>query len=209
MSDVGRRPLRAVEVPHLQRLGRYLSGLRRAAGLTQPELALAAGLSRVQVARIETGVRRTRRSTLHRVAAVLVVDCPGSAPVDSLVEDMVSMAGPALAEESAYAERVTRRRTPREEKTYQRERRRRELALYALLYDMEHGKLARWRPEGEMDELRAGVWGHHTRPSGTQPNGAGSSTALVDRAAEPLICVSGLRGTAHRTRVAYLIELTT
>ena len=84
--------------------------------MTQCDLALAADLSRVQIARIESGVRRTRRSTLRRIACVLVVENPRQGPVDQLLNDLVAMAGPALAEESAYAERVGRRRAVRSDK---------------------------------------------------------------------------------------------
>lgn len=159
--NTGRRPIRAFERPHLARLGRYLSGLRRTAGLTQDELALAAGLTRVHVSRIETGARRTRRSTLHRIACVLVVDNPELGPVDVLLEDMVALAGPALAEESAYRERVGRRRGPRSDKAWREEERQQWDSTVGYLHDVSHGRYARWRPEGELDEIREVIWDYH------------------------------------------------
>ncbi len=154
-----RRPLRAHERAHLERLGRLLSTTRRAVGLTQESLALTAGLSRTHVDRLEHGTRRTRRSTLTRIAAVFVHEVPRLGPVDRLVDDLVSTAGPALAEESVYAERVTRRRRLRVETAYRQAKRREELALWRLLYVQEHSR-DQWRTEEQMDELRAEMWGY-------------------------------------------------
>ena len=53
---------------------------------------------------------RTRRSTSLRIAAALVVENPALGSATRLADDLAATAGPALAEESQYAERVARRR---------------------------------------------------------------------------------------------------
>lgn len=155
MTDEGRRPLRAYERVHLQRLGRLIANTRRAVGITQDELALAAGLSRVQVARIETGTRRTRRSTLTRIAAALAFEAPTLGAVERLVDDFVEEVGPALAEESAYAERVGRRRAKRVEKADREEDRLEEESVFRV---MRWFRAERYRPEDELEEIRARLW---------------------------------------------------
>jgi hypothetical protein len=57
------------------------------------------------IQRIEAGARRTRRSTLDRIAEAL--GDPQLAGV------LAELAGPALAPESPYAERIARRRVRR------------------------------------------------------------------------------------------------
>lgn len=158
MTDEGRRPLRAYERVHLERLGRLLATTRRAVGVTQGELALAAGLSRVQLARIETGVRRTRRSTLTRIAAALVFEAPTLGSVERLVDDLVEEAGPALAEESAYAERVARRRALRVERADRAEDREEESSTLRVIHWF---RTDRYRPEDELEEIRERLWGQY------------------------------------------------
>jgi DNA-binding XRE family transcriptional regulator len=52
-----------------------LRRFRRAAGLTQEELALAAGLSREAVSALERGIRRRpRRDTVHLLSDALGID---------------------------------------------------------------------------------------------------------------------------------------
>lgn len=121
ISDLGRRPLLRREQPHALRLGRQIAMLRRTANLSQRDLAIAADLSRVQVSRIETGSRRTRRSTLARIALALVAELPTAGPVETLAGDLATTAGPALAEESPHAERVAQRRALRSAATQRAE----------------------------------------------------------------------------------------
>ncbi|GAC1575743.1 MAG: hypothetical protein NVS3B18_09480 [Candidatus Dormibacteria bacterium] len=153
-----RRPLRTHEQPHLIALGRLLGTVRRASGLTQPQLALYAGLSRVQVARIETASTRTRRSTLVRMASALVVHNPGLGSVDRLVDDLVATAGPALAEESQYAERVARRRALRVEAKWRADEHADELGLLRYLHERERSEWWFWRSQQEKDDMRAEAW---------------------------------------------------
>lgn len=156
---MSRRPILQREVPHLERLGRLLSTTRRALGLTQQEVALAAALHWTSLQRIELGTRRTRRSTLRRIAAVFVLEAPRLGPVERLLEDFVQAAGPALAEESAFAERVGRRRQVREERAWQAARVKRRDNLIASIERWERseyaqmigedGRAERWREAGE------------------------------------------------------------
>jgi transcriptional regulator with XRE-family HTH domain len=124
-----RRPIvDEVEVSHLDALGAALRAIRRAAGVSQHDLAARAEVNRVTLWRYEVGVRRPRASTLVRIATALA----GAAPwVDAqeVTDTLVGLAGPALAEESPFADRVERRRdrrTERRERDAERARRRME-----------------------------------------------------------------------------------
>lgn len=107
------RSIAAEEVPHLRRLGGVVARLRRAAFLTQYELGRGAHVSRQQVARVEAGTRRTRRSTLRAMADVLTDTLPTLGEPDDLTDQLVDLAGPALAPESSYAETIQSRRVTR------------------------------------------------------------------------------------------------
>lgn len=109
-----RRPIKAAEIPHLEALGARLRELRRGrAGLSQERLAERAELSAGTIGRIEAGTRRTRFSTLERIAAALTDADPSLGESESLAVSLAGLAGPALAPESEYAERVERRRKRR------------------------------------------------------------------------------------------------
>jgi transcriptional regulator with XRE-family HTH domain len=153
-----RRPLRAYERPHLLNLGRLLRAHRLGSGLTQSELALFADLSRVQVARIETAASRTRRSTLARMAAALVLHNPALAPVWRLTEDLAGAAGPALAEESQYAERVSRRRRARVDAVWQHQAQAYEWRAERFLRQNDRYADGTPRSDDEMDELAGRLW---------------------------------------------------
>jgi transcriptional regulator with XRE-family HTH domain len=88
---------------------------RETAGLTQPAVARAAQISVRHLRRLEYGRCRTRRSTLARLAAALTstVSHPDSPDVQGLYLELVEVAGVALAAESAFADRVARRRERR------------------------------------------------------------------------------------------------
>ncbi|MBW3646811.1 MAG: helix-turn-helix domain-containing protein [Actinobacteria bacterium] len=157
---MSRRPILAREVPHLERLGRLLSTTRRALGLTQKEVALAAAMHWTHLQRIEAGTRRTRRSTLRRIAAVFVLEELRLGPVDDLLEDLVAAAGPALAEESVYAERVARRRRVREERAWNEHRQRRLGLLIESIERWERSEYAQMLSSEERGErwAEAGQW---------------------------------------------------
>jgi transcriptional regulator with XRE-family HTH domain len=108
-----RRPIESWEVPQLERLGCLLRVLRKAAGMTQRDLARSAELSSWMVSQIELGTRRTRRSTLRRIARAIVGADPNASTEDELTEQLVEAAGEALAPESGYRARVDRRRKKR------------------------------------------------------------------------------------------------
>jgi transcriptional regulator with XRE-family HTH domain len=108
VTTEGRRPIEVWEREHLARLGTTLKAARLQGGLTVQELAHRADLSARHLHRLERGERRTRSSTLHRLAHVL---SPGDS--DRLVEDWLAIVGMAVAPESRFAARVVRRRQRR------------------------------------------------------------------------------------------------
>lgn len=122
------RPIRPEEIPHLEGLGSRLRGLRRAVGFSQAELARRAELSPWMVRALERGARRTRRSTLERVAQALASAPQPPAPAPDVAGELVALAGPALAPESPYRARVERRRARRRRKGRYLPRRERVLA---------------------------------------------------------------------------------
>ncbi len=91
-------------------LGQELRALRHAARLSLRQLEWLCELSAPQLCRIESGARRTRQSTLERIAASLVSVRPDLGPAAELARWLTSLAGPALAPESAYAEEIAERR---------------------------------------------------------------------------------------------------
>jgi transcriptional regulator with XRE-family HTH domain len=98
------RPLEPAELLYLRALGARLAELRKRAGLSQVALARRAGIGRRHLQRLEAGSRRTRRSTLLRIAGVLD---PGRAAV--IADELVNVAGPGLAPEPAHPEVATRK----------------------------------------------------------------------------------------------------
>jgi DNA-binding XRE family transcriptional regulator len=88
------RPLDDWELEHAAELGRRLRQLRLDARLPATHVADEAGVCRTTVWHLETGRRRTRRSTLVRL--LQAVGRP------DLVEELVAVAGPALAPESRW-----------------------------------------------------------------------------------------------------------
>jgi transcriptional regulator with XRE-family HTH domain len=107
----------AWEVPWLLRLGACLRALRMEAGLSQRALAARSGLAERSLRRIEHGHRRTRASTLQRLAEVLVRnDSARFGSADAVLVQLLAAAGPGLAEESDYRWRVDARRRRRAKK---------------------------------------------------------------------------------------------
>ena len=60
--------------------------------MTQRQLAEAAQLHRATIERIEAGARRTRRSTLERIAAALVVADASLGSVETVADAMAERA---------------------------------------------------------------------------------------------------------------------
>ncbi len=107
-----RRAIEHWESPYLVRLGEELRILRLSAGMSQVELATKAGLGERGLRRLEHGERRTRASTLTRLAGALTEGAPAEV-TDRVATALMAVAGPTLAPESQYAERVQRRRDRR------------------------------------------------------------------------------------------------
>ena len=106
-----RRPIRAEEVPALEALGSEIRRLRRdEARLSRKELGSLVQLSEGHITRIELGLRRTRESTLRRIVAGLTLLRPELGAPEEVLENLLVLAGPVLASESLYCDRVERRR---------------------------------------------------------------------------------------------------
>ncbi len=114
-----RRPITFEERPHLVALGHRLAEARKRAGLQQTKVAAAAGITASTLWRIEHAYRRTRVTTLGRLSAA-IADVDPTADRERLLAELVTAAGPALASESDYPERVARRRERRGRKVTNR-----------------------------------------------------------------------------------------
>ena len=107
-----RRPIADDEVHLLEELGRAIAHVRGSAGLSRRALAEIALMHPTSIARIEYGTRRTRASTLKRIAGALAAQCD-DLDADSLVKSWVRLGGRAIAPESDYADRLELRRQSR------------------------------------------------------------------------------------------------
>ena len=101
-------------------LGACLRSLRSEVGLSQALLANRAGLSERSYRRIEHGDRRTRASTLRRLADGLVAYTSTLGTADEVTTRLITAAGLALADESEYQSRVEARRRRRMAKANRR-----------------------------------------------------------------------------------------
>jgi hypothetical protein len=111
-----RRPIETSELENLRELGREVRALRFVRGrliVRSSQLGLRAQVPRMTLWRIETGVRRTRRSTLQRLAKAASRLNPSAGTQDEIFERLIEAAGDALAPPSKYQYRVNRRRTRR------------------------------------------------------------------------------------------------
>jgi transcriptional regulator with XRE-family HTH domain len=104
-------PIQPHERESLEDLGALLAHARRTAGLTQRQLALAAGFTLRHMQYLEAGQRRTRLSTLERVADFLALML-GADP-NGLLELLAETAAETLAPESEHAEKVDHARQRR------------------------------------------------------------------------------------------------
>lgn len=114
-----RRPIEPAELPFLNALGDRLKELRTTAGLSQEQLAYRVPLSPQGFTNIEKARRRTRESTLARIVDALLREAPQVGPKERLLAELVSLAGPALAPESPYRDRIERRRSRRQRRMAQ------------------------------------------------------------------------------------------
>lgn len=132
--DPCRRPITDEERPHLLELGRRLRYWRQRAGLTQAALADALAMAELHIWRIEKARRRTRRSTLREIAAVIASSCrqrgDGVNAADVLAE-FLTAGGPGIAPESPKSDGSVRRKRKRR----RRENLKHDLALIRQLVD--------------------------------------------------------------------------
>jgi hypothetical protein len=113
------RPIESSEKPYLHALGEELKALRSQSGLTWMQVAHGSLLSYGHISALAYAFRRTRRSTLSRIVDTLVAANPDLGPADQLLDHLCGVAGPALAPESIYPDRVARtlrRRAKRRER---------------------------------------------------------------------------------------------
>ena len=130
-----RRPIAADEVVGLEALGGELRRLRReVAGISRARLGVLAEVSSRQLEQIERGIRRTRRSTLERIAEALVQIRPDLGEPAALAVWLVALARNGLAPESEYRERVDKRRKARNAKLRRR-------VMYRYIIPMFHARL--------------------------------------------------------------------
>lgn len=108
-----RRPIDPSEVPHLQELGQEIRDQRMSLGLTLRTVADRAQITPSSLCMIEHGQRRSRASTLRRILT-------DGLEMPEVLENCIHLAGPSLAPESEYAERIERRRMRRWKKRLQR-----------------------------------------------------------------------------------------
>jgi hypothetical protein len=111
-----RRPIEASDLQNLRTLGREVRALRFVRGrlaVRSSQLGLRAQVPRMTLWRIETGVRRTRQSTLQRIAKAAARLNPSAGTQDEILERLIKAAGNSLAPPSPYQYRVNRRRMRR------------------------------------------------------------------------------------------------
>jgi hypothetical protein len=111
-----RRPIQDWEVEYLEQLGRELRRLREHTTLSIVDYAWECEISVPHVRRLELGLRRTRPSTLRRIATVIEAECPDEGTADEILARLLRLGGGAIAEESQYEARLDRRRARRRRK---------------------------------------------------------------------------------------------
>lgn len=98
------RPLTDAERPILRAAGAHLRSLREAAGLTRQELASKAQVSASHVKGLEFGDRRSRPSTLARLAFVL--GAAGAGDADELLRGLLEVNRGAMGHERSGTARA-------------------------------------------------------------------------------------------------------
>lgn len=139
-----RRPINEDEGPDLERLGTLLRTLRNEACLSRRLLGLGSEVGTSHIERLEEGTRRTRLSTLKRIADALA----DGREVDAtdLYERLVEAAGPAIAPEAnpLHQPRIDRLRRIRAAKARRKEARRVELKRQESMVRYLARKRSRW-----------------------------------------------------------------
>ena len=106
-----RNPITDDELLFAEAMGAYLRSLRIESGLPTKTLAERSEIVTDTWRRLECATRHTRHSTLERIANVLG-EALGREP-RTIYDEMVRLAGPCLAPESLYRDRVESRRATR------------------------------------------------------------------------------------------------
>jgi hypothetical protein len=111
-----RRPIQLTEIPALRALGSEVRALRFDGGrlvVGTKRFAQAAQVPQMSLWRIETGVRRTRASTLRRIAKAAARLNPNLGSSNEVLERLLKTGGESIAPESQYQYRVHRPRMRR------------------------------------------------------------------------------------------------
>lgn len=156
MTAPCRRPILADEREAWQTFGGLLATLRQRAGISQRQLALASGISKQHMQRIEWGQRRTRLSRLVQIVDFLAPFMPDADPgdddtydayADRVINALLDVSGVTLAPESAYADdpKTERREQARGLRRWQS----------AVIGGPEQRKVRQTRQRGEEERRRA------------------------------------------------------
>lgn len=110
------RPFEAWERPLLEAFSEALHRHRTLAGISQRQLHLATGLAEFTIHRLEHAARRTRHSTIRRIALALAEARGAFCLADEIAEEMIEALGAAAAPESHRMASIERTRNHRVKK---------------------------------------------------------------------------------------------
>lgn len=114
--SVRTRPFAAWELPLLEEFSEALRRHRALAGVSLRQLHLATGLDRTTIIRLEHARRRTRHSTIRRIALALAEARGAFCLADEIADEMIQALGGAAAPESHRMASIERTRNHRVKK---------------------------------------------------------------------------------------------
>lgn len=114
--SVRTRPHEPWELPLLEAFSEALRHHRALAGISQRQLHLATGLAKFTIHRLEHAQRRTRHSTVRRIALALAEARGAFCLADEIAEEMIQALGAAAAPESHRMASIERTRNHRVKK---------------------------------------------------------------------------------------------
>ena len=114
--SVTTRPFEAWEQPLLEGFSAALRRQRALAGISQRQLHLGTGLAKRSIQRLEHANRRTRHSTIRRIALALAEARGAFCLADEIAEELINALGAAAAPESHRMAGIERRRNHRMKK---------------------------------------------------------------------------------------------
>lgn len=114
--SVRTRPFEPWELPLLEGFSEVLRRHRALAGISQRQLHLATGLAKRTIERLEHADRRTRHSTIRRIALALAEARGAFCLADEIADEMIQALGAAAAPESRRMAGIERRRNHRVKK---------------------------------------------------------------------------------------------